>query len=215
VYLTDQKRTDPPARREPVSFEREVAPAPERTAPTADPAAEQFEKMGDSLRAGVQVVAAPQLFPTPPDLAARMVELAEIEAESRVLEPSCGMGGIMDHILVSVPTVAVEINPALAERLKAKYPGCRVVCGDFLECNGDLGQFDRIIMNPPFENGSDIRHIRHALTFLRPGGRLVAICAAGPRQTEQLRPLAVSWELLPAGTFAGTGVHAALLVIVG
>ena len=47
---------------------------------------------------------------------------------------------------------------------------------DFLECNGDLGTFDRIVMNPPFTNGDDIKHIMHALKMLKPGGRLVAIC---------------------------------------
>jgi 16S rRNA G1207 methylase RsmC len=40
---------------------------------------------------------------------------------------------------------------------------------DFLECNGDLGTFDRIIMNPPFANADDIKHIMHALKMLKPG----------------------------------------------
>jgi 16S rRNA G1207 methylase RsmC len=39
-------------------------------------------------------------------------------------------------------------------------------------------------MNPPFANGDDIKHITHAL---KPGGRLVAICANGPRQNDKLR----------------------------
>lgn len=88
---------------------------------------------------------------------------------------------------------------------------------DFLQCNDDLGHFDRVLMNPPFANGQDIAHIRHALQMLKPGGRLVAICANGPRQNEQLRPLVEqyggTWEVLPAGTFkeSGTGVNAAML----
>jgi hypothetical protein len=49
--------------------------------------------------------------------------------------------------------------------------------------------------------------------MLKPGGRLVAICANGPRQREKLQPIASSWEDLPSGTFKGTGVNAALLVI--
>jgi 16S rRNA G1207 methylase RsmC len=77
----------------------------------------------------------------------------------------------------------------------------------------DLGKFDRVLMNPPFQNADDIKHIQHAISFLNPGGVLVAICANGPRQQEKLKPLAESWEVLPAGTFAGTGVNAALLVI--
>ncbi len=44
-------------------------------------------------------------------------------------------------------------------------------------------------MNPPFANGQDIKHITHALRYLSPGGRLVAICANGPRQNDKLRPI--------------------------
>ena len=68
-------------------------------------------------------------------------------------------------------------------------------------------------MNPPFENGTDIKHILHARGLLKPGGRLVAICANGPRQQAKLRPLASSWKPLPSDTFAGTSVNAALITI--
>jgi protein-L-isoaspartate O-methyltransferase len=179
-----------------------------------------FDAMRDSLRAGVQVVSANQLFPTPPDLAARMVELADIAPGARVLEPSAGTGNILREIgTAPAEIMAVEINATLAQklldlRLSGVLPNLRICRADFLTSNGDLGgPFDRVVMNPPFERGDDIKHIRHALTMLKPGGRLVAICANGPRQQEQLKPLASTWEELPEGTFAGTGVHAALLVI--
>jgi 16S rRNA G1207 methylase RsmC len=70
-------------------------------------------------------------------------------------------------------------------------------------------------MNPPFHNGADVVHILHALKFLKPGGRLVAICANGPRQQAELRPLATTWEELPEATFAeqGTNVRAALMTV--
>ena len=56
-----------------------------------------------------------------------------------------------------------------------------------------------------------------AAGFLAPGGVLVALCAAGPRQHDQLQPMADYWEVLPAGTFKeqGTGVNVALLTIKG
>jgi phospholipid N-methyltransferase len=184
---------------------------------------EQFEGMKESLRAGVQVTSANQLFPTPPNLAARMVEMAEIEDGSEVLEPSAGTGRILDALINDNQTdwktgkikrlVAVETNTKLAHALRTQYACADVTEADFLTCNGNLGKFDRILMNPPFENGSDIKHIKHAVAMLKPGGRLVAICANGPRQTEQLKPLASEWEDLPAGTFDGTGVRAALLTI--
>lgn len=194
----------------------------------AGKAADSFQAMKDTLRSGVQVVSAPQLFPTPPDLARRVVELANVQAGQRVLEPSAGTGNMIKAVIDRctgcdcVRIVAVEINLAVAEQLRerrnktvyANDANYDVRCCDFLECNGDLGLFDRVVMNPPFANGADIRHIEHALTFLKPGGRLVAICANGPRQRDRLMPLADEWIDLPAGSFteAGTQVNTAIFV---
>jgi len=50
----------------------------------------EFDKLADTLRQGVKVVAVPQLFQTPKDLARRMVQLAGIGPGNRVLEPSAG-----------------------------------------------------------------------------------------------------------------------------
>lgn len=171
--------------------------------------------MRETLKAGVRVVAAPQLFPTPPALAQKMVELAELQERNRILEPSAGTGNILQAIITAdkgLP-MAIEINDALAENLAKRFPLTPVIGKDFLTCNGELGKFDRILMNPPFENGSDIKHIKHALAFLNPGGRLVAICANGPRQQEQLKPLASEWIDLGPGAFEGTGVNTAIMVI--
>ncbi len=108
------------------------------------------------------------------------------------------------------------MNQSLASSLTVHYSGVTVVNGDFLEQNGNLGSFDVCLMNPPFApSAADIKHITHAVRFLKPGGHLVAICANGPRQREALMDLADYWEDLPAGTFeaSGTGVNTALLVI--
>lgn len=197
-----------------------------------------FEAMRENLKAGVKVVSAPQLFPTPPDLAAQMVErafegagycvqiCAEMNERCRVLEPSAGTGNLIkavsDHAktpgnLGNYELVAVEVNPSLAKAIDSRLLrfGDKVIQGDFLQQNGNLGKFDRILMNPPFADGQDIAHIKHAINFLNPGGRLVAICANGPRQQEQLQPLADEWIDLPAGSFkeSGTMVNAAMLVI--
>jgi protein-L-isoaspartate O-methyltransferase len=198
---------------------------------------ESVEAMKETLKSGVQVVSAPQLFPTPPALADRMAETADLFAGERVLEPSAGTGNllrtIIQHGIFESDCVAVEINQALANRLsddpKLRWPGYKTgcdfdsypkattVCGDFLEQNGNLGKFDKIVMNPPFADGADIKHILHARTFLNSGGKLVAICANGPRQQAALQPLASSWEPLPAGTFkeSGTNVNTVLLTIEG
>jgi phospholipid N-methyltransferase len=220
VFITDQKRIDPPA---PPTSSPPVVPASQRELSTApkvraerhqpDTNAAVFDAMRRSLKAGVQVVAAPQLFPTPSPLAARMVELAEIEEGHTLLEPSAGTGALLDAMSVCVRPTIVEINVTLAARLRQRFDS--VLNVDFLECGQELGLFDRIMMNPPFVNGADIRHIQHAARMLAPGGRLVALCAAGPRQTEALRPMAEHWEVLPPGAFAeqGTNVNVALLTI--
>jgi len=181
--------------------------------PAPGPQEESFQLMAQTLKAGVQVVSADQLFPTPPTLAARMVALADVQPGQRVLEPSAGTGALLGALaqVGADDVLAIEINPKLASRLDATKAGVR--CADFLQCNGDAGAFDRIVMNPPFKDAIDIRHIEHALGMLKPSGRLVAICANGPKQQERLRPLATSWEVLPSDTFAGTSVNAALFVI--
>ena len=239
VFITDAKRKDPP--------QKELIAAPE---PTADlfqaridteeliarterlkasndardernTAAAPFKALEDALKTGVRVVSAPQLFPTPKELAERMAGEADIEPMMRVLEPSAGTGVLISAIREfskSAPVTAVEINLSLAQAIRDRFD-IPVLSGDFLEQNGNLGKFDRIVMNPPFENGSDIKHIKHAAGFLADGGRLVALCANGPRQREILKPMAENsggwWEDLPAGTFKeqGTGVNVALLLI--
>lgn len=190
------------------------APAPAPVVPVEKPDAAPFEQLKDALKAGVKVVVAPQLFPTPADLARRMVELAGVESGHRILEPSAGTGNILAELPGDTVRVAVEINSELAGRT-ILHQMADVHCKDFLTCNGELGKFDRIIMNPPFVNGSDVIHILKARTMLKPSGRLVAICAGGPRQEKILQPLCDSWERLPEGTFKeqGTNVNTVLLTM--
>jgi protein-L-isoaspartate O-methyltransferase len=219
VFLTDSKEHAAPTGTAPETPREPMATRPERIAPAYVPEPPNaFDAMRQTLKAGVKVVTAPQLFPTPSELAARVVELADIQPGHAVLEPSAGTG----NLLAALPNVrpggsvtAVEINQSLADALRETADETR--CADFLQCNGDLGTFDRIVMNPPFERGADIEHIKHAATMLKPGGRLVAICANGPRQRFHLKDsgIASQWFDLPDDTFklAGTGVRTALLVI--
>lgn len=258
VFIADAKRVDPPAKptepapkvcdREqraaapaaagagdvPCGPDQPVAslPVPQRVGPRPlyrPKAPTEFDAMREQLRLGVQVVAAPQLFPTPPELAARMVDLAGIEIGQRVLEPSSGTLRLLQALPGVVPVgerrqtaldvVAVEVDRQLAELARCSGLAGAVHCRDFLEVTPDeLGErFDAVLMNPPFANAADIAHIEHAARFLKPGGTLVAICAAGPRQHERLQPLVAhhggTWEPLPAGTFeeSGTAVHTVLL----
>jgi predicted RNA methylase len=118
--------------------------------------------------------------------------------------------------------VAVEVNSALAARPACSRLAGTVRCADFLQCSADVkdfGMFDAVLMNPPFAQGADIAHIKHALTMLKPGGRLDAPCANGPRQNASRRPMVEvrggEWEDLPADTFKeeGTGVLVAFITM--
>lgn len=188
----------------------------------AEDNAADFDSMRAALKQGIQIVAVPQLFPTPKALADRVADLADIQPGHDVLEPSAGTGALLGalgcrmfgHNPERGSVTAVEVVAQLAEQLRQDFPLTKVLTADFTACD-DLGPFDRIVMNPPFAKGADIRHIEHAAGMLRPGGRLVAICANGPRQNERLRPQAIIWEDLPPGSFrdSGTEVNAAILVI--
>ncbi len=178
----------------------------------------RFEAM--RVRKPVEVVVAPLLYPTPQWLASRMVDELDLKEEHLVLEPSAGTGALLRAMEMQIGELcrgnftAVEVDRALVGHLRRTFNAV-IIQSDFLDWSGDENIYDRIIMNPPFNGGADIRHIEHAIKFLKPGGRLVAICANGPRQQKILRPLAESWEALPADTFKhlGTGVQTALMVV--
>ncbi|BDP07599.1 hypothetical protein TUM13066_46760 (plasmid) [Escherichia coli] len=58
---------------------------------------------------------------------------------------------------------AVEINSGLVRYLRENFNGVRVQCGDFMEWQ-PVQYYSRIIMNPPFSHGQDIRHILRAFS---------------------------------------------------
>lgn len=233
VFLTDSKRVERPVavpvtpddvqQLEPTCDTTPTTPAIQPP-PLDNPRRARAEQLREALREGVQVVSAPQLFATPAPTAGRMADEADIQPGDHVGEFSAGTGRILNAIsevidFSEIQVTAIEINGNLARALTDRFPSARVQCADFMACGEELGKFDKIIINPPFANGQDIAHITRAFGMLKPGGRLVAICANGPRQNEKLRPLVEErdglWEELPPDTFAesGTGVRTVLLRI--
>lgn len=166
-----------------------------------------------------RVVSSFNLFQTPEPLAARLSRMVNM---GRVLEPSAGLGRLyraVRNVDSDCHVTLVEQSEECCEELEREISddhNSRLVRGDFLACDpATLGLFDSVVMNPPFKQGCDVRHILHAATFVADGGRLVAICAAGPRQRDKLQAIASQWIDLPAGSFreAGTNVNAAIVVI--
>lgn len=164
-----------------------------------------------------RAVSAFNLFQTPAPLAARMAELAGLAPGLRLLEPSAGLGRILTACETAAPglqTVAVEIAPQCAAELFASHPEARLLQRDFLAVSPDeIGTFDRVVMNPPFKMRRDIRHIRHALDFVKPGGCLVALCLAADHRREAFEAIADHFEEIPAGAFRAEGTSVATYLI--
>lgn len=119
-------------------------------------------------------------FETPPDVAACLALWANLpDHPISVLEPSAGRGAIA-RVLAErhATTFCFEINPAHERALLDTPRVAGVAICDFLECTPEP-IWQRIVMNPPFSKRQDIHHVLHALKFLAPGGRLVAVMSKG------------------------------------
>ncbi len=127
----------------------------------------------------------PGFFPTTDLLADTLIGLAEITSTDRILDPSAGIGSILDRVAKlrdgdKTRLEAIEINPNLRAILEKK--GYLVIGIDLMAQNHESNATfmpDKILMNPPFEDGQDVEHVTKALGLLKPGGRLVAIMGNG------------------------------------
>lgn len=178
------------------------------------------------LESGLIGIKIPGFFPTPKPVISKMIERAEIRDGMKVLEPSAGKGDIIAGIKEAHPNTSVdalEISSTLRDVLAAK--GHKLVGDDFL---AHSGQYDRIIMNPPFEKFADVTHVQHAYKNLKPGGRIVSVMSESPFfRTDKTAIAFREWlgevggtsEKLDVGSFTGknafrqTGVASRLVVI--
>ncbi|HWA29171.1 MAG TPA: hypothetical protein VG734_26205 [Lacunisphaera sp.] len=164
---------------------------------------------------------AADFFWTNDELADELAAFVDPRPGDFVLEPSAGKGALAKAILRACPKAyLVCIEPFPPNRVELKKLGFEIGGDDFLTIAGPeefACEFSGVIMNPPFGGRADIRHITHALKFLRSGGRLAAIASAGVKYRQDR--LATEFRALiakhggeivdnPAGSFAaaGTGV---------
>lgn len=110
-------------------------------------------------------------FPTPRDTVNDMLTIASIKDGEKVLEPSAGMGHIAEQIReAGVEPDVIEYSYSRRDLLEKK--GFNVVGQNFLEFKGE---YDKIIMNPPFSKRQDVEHVKHAYSLLKSGGTLVSV----------------------------------------
>jgi predicted RNA methylase len=161
-------------------------------------------------------------FPTPVVIVDEMLSMASIGAGMRVLEPSAGKGAI------AIPCAELGADVDCVELLDANFAALqddarlrKVVHTDFLQLE-PRPIYDRVLMNPPFLKQADIKHVTHALKFLKPGGLLVSIMASSVsfrenKLTSEFRALVQesggSIAPLPEGSFKESGTMANTVIV--
>jgi len=131
-----------------------------------------------------------QFFYTPPSVSSYLVDLSGLSklesiahaADIHILEPSAGRGDLIQ-----------ALPPELIDSVTAVEPdkfswGCyhrlTSICHNVHNCTfeeyyskarEDGMTFTHVLMNPPYSEGRDIKHVRMAYDLLAPGGRLVSV----------------------------------------
>jgi predicted RNA methylase len=157
-------------------------------------------------------------FDSPPEVVARVIDLALIKPGYSILEPSAGIGNIaVAAANAGGDVMAYELDPKRCEKLVAALRGApgsnMVIERDFLAFPPSP-TYDRVVMNPPFAKQMDIKHVMHAHAHLKKGGLLVAVMSASVlfrdnATTANFRSFVQSRdgsiERLPDGSFKGSG----------
>lgn len=187
----------------------------------AEKKARKVQQLTDDL-IGTKI---PGFFPTPKPVIDRLIKAADIQPGQRVLEPSAGKGDIVEAIGKDAEVEAFEFSSTLNDLLAAK--DIKVTGRDFLR-DTPAKPPDRIVMNPPFEKGQDIDHVRRAFDVVAPGGRVVSVMSEGPffrsdkksaEFRDWLEAVGGTSEKLDAGSFTGkdafrqTGTSTRMVVI--
>ncbi|WP_241801643.1 methyltransferase domain-containing protein [Acidithiobacillus caldus] len=168
-------------------------------------------------------------FQTPEILAERLCTALPSIFGIDILEPSAGHGRIAQAALnlgAGTVTCVEQYAPNAAhlrQRFAHRGDEVSVIEADFLSLQPeDLSTFDAVLANPPFQKGADIRHITHAMRFVRPGGTVVAIMSAGVQHNhnraatdfrEMVRARGGHWEALPEGSFKESGTSVSTIMV--
>lgn len=147
-----------------------------------------------------------QYYATPAVVAEKIISGIYIQDDTKVLEPSCGGGRLMEAVRNSNPNAdvfGIEISRDRAKQAREK--GFSVQEANFLEIT-PTPEFDFVVMNPPFYGKHYQKHVEHAKKFLKPGGTLVTILPATARYSHGYVK-GHGWRDLPVASFAESGTN--------
>jgi hypothetical protein len=175
-------------------------------------------KLATMLNSGVAVdeKKRDQAFFTPPPIALQAATLADVSGKD-VLEPSAGEAALATACLQlgASDVTCIEIN--IERVLRLRQLGFSTLAADFLKERPERWKpFDRIVMNPPFRQGQDIKHVNRALQWLAPAGILVSIMfgnqdrPAFAQLVKNRRPEIIE---LPRGSFRESGTDIPTVII--
>lgn len=190
VYLDLQKgETAEALRRKREYLEGRAERMAARGSRLSEEAERRIGRAADQADEEVQRLPIPGYFPTPPDVARRVVEIAQVGADSTVLDPSAGHGALLRAVHDAAPDAeadAIEVNGQLRGLLLKQ--GIPVVAYDVFDPEFQPGtMYNKIVMNPPYEEGATIDHVQRAYEFLAPGGTLVAVVPESIRYRQDKR----------------------------
>jgi len=108
--------------------------------------------------------------------------MAALSDNMTLLEPSAGMGKIIDTIDRCYSFTGMQYHMVELNKEKCRYlslgamtnPSRTIYHADFLEFKTDI-KFDRIIACPPFKGNTDVLHIEKMYSHLKKKGLLVTL----------------------------------------
>jgi len=198
---------------------------PEHFSGAGQPEAEEFFKADNITSTEPSQEKDFAFFPTPESVAKKMVALGDYDLPGlTTLEPSAGDGGLLRFTPVSDERgLAIEFNYYRHGKLREEFSMFwEVKRADFLALKIEE-KFDRVLMNPPFNDRIEAYHVVKAFGHLKPGGILVAIIPEGwffrdDLKSKIFRAFLSKYEhkesvKLEAGTFKKTQVVTRIVVL--
>lgn len=151
-----------------------------------------------------------QYYPTPESVARVVAEAAAVVEGEVCLEPSAGMGSLVEACAQSGQWTLVELSTLRCKVLEQKGLGT-VHRADFMQWQTEQ-KFDVVVMNPPFSQGRWQAHTQRAATMLATNGRLVAVLPSSAIGKQILGDdWTYEWSSPIANEFEGTGIAVTVL----